>query len=203
MNVIYQGDGIQVVDTETHRCLIFNGKHDVVQSSLERESWFRSGNIYVEGFHLAMMAAKPPVRRVLFLGGGGCVGPIQFDAMYPGAMVTVVEKDPRIAAIAEKYFGYEGNIVVEDAGSFVARQATMSYDVVIVDVYETDGRKVDVPGVFRVGKVVMFNELSGRGTGYVFSVPGAKQILDLHGGEFRLGSFDAGLLPYLSEIANS
>ncbi len=198
----YQSSGISVIDTDTHRCLVFVDQHNTIQSSIEHDS-IRSGLAYVEGFHLAMMAASFPVRNVLFLGGGGCVGPTQFAAMYPGTTITVVEKDPYIAEIARKYFYYEGLIVIQDAASFVAREPGGWYDVVIVDVYEADGREIEIPGVSRIGKIVMTNKLSGSGLGRVFKVPHKpNQILDLCGGDFELRPYDIFLLPNLAEILN-
>ncbi len=188
-----------MVDTATHRQL-FTGNYSALQSSLEHGS-LRSGLTYIEGFHLAMMAAESP-KRVLFLGGGGCVGPLQFAALYPGISITVVEKSAQIMGIAYRHFNYEGDIVVADAADFVAAQPDNSYDVVLVDVYDEECWKVNIPGVYRIGTVVMLNELSGFGTGRVFKVPGSKQILDLHGGDFKLRPYNKALLPCLAEIAD-
>ncbi len=185
---LYLNNDISVVDTETHRQLLFG---DWVQSSLEHGS-IRSGLAYVEGFHLAMMAAGD-VGKVLFVGGGGCVGPIQFQAMYPGLAIDVIEISSEIAMIAREYFGYTGNIIVADARDVDCR----GYDLVLMDAYGLDGGLVS--GIDTGEAVVMTNSLDGS----MFSVPGKRQKLFLTGAKPRLAAYDRKLLPNLEDIWRS
>lgn len=201
VETLYMSDGIRVVDTPTHRQMIFDGEYSVIQSSVEHDS-IRSGLPYIDGFHIAAMAAGD-VRRVLFVGGGGCVGPTQFAQLYPGIVIDVVEISSRIASIALRYFYYEGLIRIADARSFVAGVPDNYYDVVLMDAYHGDGVMVEGMDLKRIGRVVMTNSLDGSGEGLTFRVPGKKQVLRMTGGELRLRPYDSGLLPNLLEIYKS
>ena len=48
--------------------------------------------------------AGQPVRNVLMVGGGGYAYPKHLIAHYPNVRIDVVEIDPKITAIAERYF---------------------------------------------------------------------------------------------------
>ncbi len=198
---LYRADGVLVVDTATHRQLIFDRQYTVIQSSVEHDS-IRSGLAYIEGFHIAAMAV-PEVRKVLFVGGGGCVAPTQFAHFYPGARVDVVEVSAQIASVAQRYFYYDRPIVVEDARDFIARVADNYYDVVLMDAYYGDGIMVEGLDLKRIGNVVMTNSLSGKGEGTRFDVPGKRQKLFMTGGELRLKPYNVSLLPRLREIYES
>ncbi len=190
-----------MMDTPTHRRMIFDGKYSVIQSSVEHDS-ICSGLSYIDGFHLAAMAAEK-LERVLFVGGGGCVGPTQFAHFYPSATIDVVEISEQIASIAKRYFYYDRPIQIEDAKDFTERTPDGYYDVVLMDAYYGDGVMVEGLDLRRIGQVVMTNSLSGAGSGIRFDVPGKRQKLFMEGGTLALKAYDVRVLPRLREIYKS
>ena len=80
-------------------------------------------------------------KHILVLGGGAYTLPAYFAAKYPTAQIDVIEIDPQLAAIAEKYFAYQPskNIrhIAMDARTYVNHAATV-YDVVVVDAFGDD-----------------------------------------------------------------
>ncbi len=85
-----------------------------------------------------LVAAAPHKNRVLVLGGGAFTLPEYIARQFPGSTVDVVEIDPQLESIAQKYFDYQPlpnvRIFAEDARAFLNHTTNM-YDIVIVDVY--------------------------------------------------------------------
>lgn len=78
--------------------------------------------------------------RVLFLGGGGYTLPRFMEVKYPEAEINVVEIDPEVTQIAQKYLGIskESNIRTfnEDARWFVMNfKERENFDIIIGDVF--------------------------------------------------------------------
>lgn len=77
-------------------------------------------------------------QRVLVLGGGAFTLPQYLADKLPDSQIDVVEIDPELETISEKYFGFTHpdnvQLIFEDARTFVNR-AHEPYDVVVVDVY--------------------------------------------------------------------
>lgn len=75
---------------------------------------------------------------ILILGGGAFSLPRSLSERYPNAQITVVEIDPELPAISEKYFYYEPpknvKVVAEDARTFLNRNEK-AYDIVMVDAF--------------------------------------------------------------------
>ena len=119
--------------------LIVSPTHQQVQSRQDPRNELSSGRSYVDGFHIAMLD-RPGARRILFLGGGACVGPRQFAAAYATARIDVVESEPLVVETAKKDFGLVPDerlvIHVEDARVFLASASASSYDVIVIDTYD-------------------------------------------------------------------
>lgn len=104
------------------------------------------GGGYVREFHRAMRVTPRP-QRILFLGGGACIGPMQFEARYADATIDVVESSPLVVEAAKRYFGFRETarlkLHIADARAFLATAAqdgaTRSYDLVILDIYDAHG----------------------------------------------------------------
>ena len=101
------------------------------------------GNIpYVNYFFLAS-AMKKNIKNVLILGlGTGCFIN-QLESILPEVKkIDVVEINPELIDIAEKYFGYKQSLVTEikfqDARVFV-RNSSEQYDLIILDVFSEAG----------------------------------------------------------------
>jgi spermidine synthase len=91
---------------------------------------------YTDYFNLAFLF-NSEVERVLFIGGGGFSGPKQFLEYYPNLIVDVVELDPEVVKVAEKYFNVVEDprlgVIVDDGRSFLADAG--KYDLIILDAY--------------------------------------------------------------------
>jgi len=107
----------------------------------ERSGWF-----YVDLLHLAAVRA-PSQRRILFLGSGGGVGIRQFARTYPGAVLDVVEPDPRVVDLARRWFGLGAvpnlSFVIDDGAAFLRGAADETWDAIVVDAY--DGSALAAP----------------------------------------------------------
>jgi predicted membrane-bound spermidine synthase len=86
--------------------------------------------------------AKQTIQRkpesVLLLGGGAVTLPQYLGEHLPDTTIDVVEIDPELMPLSEKYFGYTApkNVhhIFEDARVY-SNQTDKTYDVILVDVY--------------------------------------------------------------------
>lgn len=131
---------ILVVDDDrtNSRMLRFNNH---VQSIVDRNPPYDS-NTYINSFELARLF-KPQLTRVLFIGGGGAIGPRKFISHYPDVTVDLVEIDPVVVGVSRDYFHLAADqrlkIYVEDGRRFV-RRAAGRYDLVILDAFTIGGQ---------------------------------------------------------------
>lgn len=116
--------------------------HELVQSRQQRGGDLGSGRGYVDGLHVGMLLSPRP-KRVLFLGGGACIGPRQFEIAYPEVTIDVVEKDPLVIAAANRFFDFRITkrvaVHAADARRFVAENTFGPYDLIVFDVYDALG----------------------------------------------------------------
>ncbi len=93
---------------------------------------------------LTALVFNPKPSRLLNLGMGGGAFNRFFNAFAPELEIDSVEQDPRVAAIAEQYFGVAtGECHIETAEQFLARsvaggEGERSYDLVLCDLYSED-----------------------------------------------------------------
>ena len=117
--------------------VIMSPTHEQVQSRQDLRNELSSGRGYVDGFHVAMLG-RPQARRALFLGGGACVGPRQFEAAYPELRVDVVENEAVVLEAARAHFGLRESarlaVHVADARAYLKEAA--SHDVVVIDCFD-------------------------------------------------------------------
>ena len=92
---------------------------------------------YVDGLHLHM-GDSSAARRVLFIGCGAAIGPRQFAHLYPSAAIDVVDDDPRVFAIAVRFFWFIPSPTlttqVGDGRQFLER-TDATFDRIVVDVF--------------------------------------------------------------------
>ena len=76
--------------------------------------------------------------RLLFIGGGGYTLPRLIEKQHPAAEIDVVEIDPAVTRVAERYFGLPRDSAIrsinEDARWFAMR-ATDKYDAIFIDAF--------------------------------------------------------------------
>lgn len=102
---------------------------------------------------------KPKQERVLVVGlGGGSM--VHFMKHYdPAVKVDVVEIDPKIVEIAEKYFGVKtaGNVSVITQDAFVYfKDAKATYDVIYMDAFLKPAADTDTTGVPKKLRTIEF-----------------------------------------------
>lgn len=92
---------------------------------------------YTKYFNLGM-ALKDKTASVLLLGGGAYSFPKFVLQYYPNTSLDVVEIDPGITKVAEKYFNFKANDAIkifhQDARSFV-NNTSKKYDLIILDAF--------------------------------------------------------------------
>jgi spermidine synthase len=110
---------------------------DSLQSGMYVADPAKSDFRYTEYFHLAWVV-KRDIRTVLFLGLGGGSTPKKFHADYPSIEMDIVEIDPAVVEVAERYFHFRRgprlNVIIDDARSYLANTAKR-YDLIVHDAY--------------------------------------------------------------------
>lgn len=83
------------------------------------------------------LTEKPP-QKVLFIGLGAGIMPRLVRKIYPESQIDIVEIDPDIPPIAEKYFNFKKypnmNIIIKDGRDFLNRNKK-KYDIIFIDAY--------------------------------------------------------------------
>mgnify|MGYP005835642833 CR=1 FL=1 len=104
---------------------------------------YESGAKYTDMLHIPLLFNKD-AKSVLVIGGGGGVVPTIYRRHYPQLeSVDVVEIDPVVVEVAEKYFGFRPNedgvnVHVMD-GRIYVRDCRRHYDIILLDAF-TGGR---------------------------------------------------------------
>ncbi|ELY47452.1 spermidine synthase [Natronorubrum sulfidifaciens] len=130
---------LEIVDDGDTRTMFLDGAR---HSAIDLEDPNRHVFEYTRYFHLPMLMTEDvdDVDRVLFIGGGGYVGPQDFEDQYD-ATVDVVEIDPDVTTAAEDYFGLEESETMTshtyDGRQFL-QNTDETYDVIVLDAYKQD-----------------------------------------------------------------
>ena len=93
---------------------------------------------YIKYSLLAFAVENKKPEKILFVGLGGGIMPMVVRKLFPDVEIDIVEIDPAIPNIAEKYFGFRPDskihIFIKDGRNYVNRCKT-TYDAVFIDVY--------------------------------------------------------------------
>lgn len=122
--------------------------------------------------HLPIAFAKD-IKDVLFIGCGGGIAPRNFYFDYPGIKIDVVEIDPLVTYVSERYFFFKTspglNLFIEDGRRFI-QKTDKKYDIVIVDAFNSNGQVpfymltqeflLEINKIIRPHGVVAFNVIS-------------------------------------------
>lgn len=89
------------------------------------------------------LALTPSDGRILFVGLGGGAMPMYTRQVMPEAHIDVVEIDPMIVDVAQRYFGFrpDSQLVVHtgDGRAFIEQEAAPgSYDLIVLDAFSDD-----------------------------------------------------------------
>lgn len=103
--------------------------------------------VYTDFIHLAWVFKRDP-KRILVAGLGGGVMPTCLRRSAPRATLDVVEIDPAVVAVAERYFGVKQDgrmrIHVADARRHL-RKTEEVFDLVVLDVFNTRDHDLHTP----------------------------------------------------------
>jgi spermidine synthase len=93
---------------------------------------------------LGSLLVKPDPKRVLIIGLGGGTLPMTLRQLFPDLEIDVVELDPAVTRVAEKFFGFKRDermrVSEEDGRVFVKKaiRAGTKYDIVMLDAFEDE-----------------------------------------------------------------
>jgi spermidine synthase len=131
---------ISVVESQGGRQLRFDR---YTESEVEIAEPHRSRSGYTNYFHLAFLP-KPVMRRVLFIGAGGGVGPRTFHGHDPAMEIDVVDIDAKVLELARDKFFLEDSpqikLIPADGRMFVRSAKPGTYDAIILDAFSIGGR---------------------------------------------------------------
>ena len=130
---------VKVVENELSRFLKFE---DNYQGGKINHPLY-TGNIPYINYFLLAAAMKKEIKNILILGLGTGYFINQLKSILPDAQkIDVVEINPELVEIAEKYFDYRHesgiNINIQDGRVFV-RTSCEKYDLIILDVFSESG----------------------------------------------------------------
>ena len=133
---------ISVIDNkvESQRELKFDR---FTESAIELSEPHRSKSAYTTYFHLAFLP-QPKIRRALFIGAGGGVGPRAFHQHDPTMEIDVVDIDQAVLDVAVSDFHMpQGDLVrsiAADGRTFVRNSPDGHYDAIFLDAFTIGGR---------------------------------------------------------------
>jgi spermidine synthase len=131
---------INVNQTQDSRCMTFGGRGNR-QSCIDLHAPRSLMLPYTRALFAAFFATPAP-RRVLMIGLGGGMVPRTMRELDPDARIDVVELDPAVLRVAERYFDFRQDarmrVHVDDGRVFVRKQRRLGtrYDLVMIDAFD-------------------------------------------------------------------
>lgn len=127
---------VQVRSRDGFVGLVLN-RGDLIQSAIRKDGGFT----YQVFDQWALGPLLVPARRVLVLGMGAGASIAALRGTAPSAEVTAVELDPAVVEAGRRFFGLEPGapgleVHVADARRWLRHDASASYDLVQLDVYQ-------------------------------------------------------------------
>jgi spermidine synthase len=117
---------------------VLEGKVDEGTGRLTDYSVFESAVGYTDFLHLGLVFA-PHARKVLFVGGGGGIGPTEFVRDYD-MEVEVAEIDPEVERIGRNHFHVHPRVQYRIGdGRRVLESLEGHYDLIVLDAYSSGG----------------------------------------------------------------
>ena len=132
---------IRVLDypNQGRRCLHFS-KSRGTQSSMFLDDPYRLDLRYSQTMIAALPFARQP-KDVLLVGLGGASVPKFIQKHWPDVRLDIVEIDPDVVKVCQKYFKFEGTpntrVFVVD-GRLYLKRTEKKYDVILLDAYAAD-----------------------------------------------------------------
>jgi spermidine synthase len=140
-------------DTMYNRVWIFNSKYGKEQKLVRRMNLNKqnASAMYLDGsedivfdyqkFYNLIGVFNPEIKSAVLYGGAAYSYPKQFLKQFPLARMDVVEIDPGLTALAEKYFNLKMSdrlgVFHEDARVFLNRGSAVKYDAAFMDAFDS------------------------------------------------------------------
>ncbi len=140
-SVVYEGDSAYnhlLVEDDGHgvRSLYFEAG-GATQSAIKLNAPLDLQLAYSKSA-MVVLALVPEPRRILIIGLGGGSMPMFLRALYPKALIEVVDIDPKVVEVARRYFGFREDArmkaVVADGRKYL-EAAEPGYDLIFLDAY--------------------------------------------------------------------
>ncbi|MCS7223331.1 MAG: fused MFS/spermidine synthase [Armatimonadetes bacterium] len=138
LRVIYERDSLYhriiVEEVQGVRYLRFDASY---QSGLDLQDPKRAVFTYTDYLHLGMIFS-PAAKKVLFIGLGAGIAPTRFYQDYPQMTIHVVEIDPAVKEVAQKFFFFREDdrmTTFIDDGRMFLRKTSEVYDLIVLDAY--------------------------------------------------------------------
>jgi spermidine synthase len=124
------------------RCLCFTrgcsiGRQSCVDLQQPQRLVFQYTQMMLGALFLA-----PEPRDILIIGLGGGTLPVTLERLLPQARIDVVEIDPAVVSVAQRYFDFHTNerlhVVTQDGRIYIRQTARTGkqYDLVMLDAYD-------------------------------------------------------------------
>ncbi|VCU69320.1 Spermidine synthase [Pigmentiphaga humi] len=135
-------EDIVVYESGGERCMKFGGVHALGRQSCQVPA--RPQQLLFDYTRMMMGALylRPDPQRILIIGLGGGSLPMALARALPAARIDVVEIDPAVARVAERFFGFvpgpRMRVHVADGRAFVQDAARRGerYDIVMLDAFD-------------------------------------------------------------------
>lgn len=144
---------IQVIERRGERALHFGRPEK--QSAMLLEAPERLILDYTQAMMSALALLEEPPQRVLFLGLGGGSMVKYLASVCPEARLDVVELRDSVVEVAQEFFALPAqpqlHLLVADARQFLSKVAALEYDLVFIDLFDSEGlaESAQGPGFFR------------------------------------------------------
>jgi spermidine synthase len=114
-----------------------------IESAIAPNPPYEGVSGYTRYFHLAFLP-QPKIKRALFIGAGGGVGPRSFHAHDPTMEIEVVDIDQKVLDIARSHFYLEDvpqiKTIAADGRQYIRSAGAGTYDAIILDAFSIGGR---------------------------------------------------------------
>lgn len=142
-SILFDGDTAmehyQVIDTIYEgrpARVLYSGRRGTAQSGVATDG--KPDLLFDYNQRFVELISSVPVKRLLLIGGGAYTLPMALLKQFPDMYIDVIELDPGLKAIAERFFGLRPSprlrIFHQDGSDYLARNAKQ-YDMVLLDAF--------------------------------------------------------------------
>jgi spermidine synthase len=142
---IYEADsefgGVRVTEARDGLRALYTGAGRGRQTALYPDRPLHLESAYTR-VGMIGLALVPPDARILFVGLGGGAMPTYTRHVLPDAAIDVVEIDPVIVDVAQRFFAFRPDerlrVHTGDGRAFIEAAAPGTYDLIVLDAFSDD-----------------------------------------------------------------